>query len=63
MLTYFHQESDRHFDRLSKYKRYENEFDLKGITNFPMDIQNICKFENKYNIKISLFHISKNKVV
>ena len=43
---------DRNFDRLSKYKLYENELEFKGIINFPMDIQDIYKFQIKYNIKI-----------
>ena len=61
--AYLHPVSDRNVDRLSKYKKYENELNFKGIANFPKDIQGFQKFENKHNIKICLFKISKNKVV
>ena len=44
-------------------KKHENYFNFREITNFTMDIQDIYKFENKYNVKIYLFEISKNKVV
>ena len=60
ILTYLHPANDRYVDRLSKYKAYENEFDFKGITNFPMYIKAICKFDNKYNIKVRFFEISGN---
>ena len=43
------------FHAVSKYKPYENEFDFKGITNIPRDIQEMYKFENKYNVKISFY--------
>ena len=63
ILTYLHPSDDRHVDRLSKYKPYENEFEFKWIANFPIDIQEICKFKNKYNVEIQLFEIREYKVI
>ena len=49
-------------ESIVEYHKYENVFDFKEITNFPIDIQDIYKFENKYNVKIYLFKISENKM-
>ena len=55
-LTYRNPANDRHVDRLSKYKPYDNEFYFKEISNLPMHIQDIYKFKSKYIIKIFYFN-------
>ena len=40
ILAYFHP-ANNHVDRLSNNQKHENEFNLKGIARFPMDILDI----------------------
>ena len=52
-LASFHPANDTDVDGLSKYKPYENKLNFKGITNFPIDIQDIYKA--KTNIALLFF--------
>ena len=59
MLTYLHPD-EFHVYRLPNYHKHEKKFDFKGITNYPMKVKDVYKFENKYNVKIRLLETNKN---
>ena len=51
------EEIDCHPERVSKLRRYENEFDWSGIT-YPVSTKNISKFETRNGIGVNLLALN-----
>ena len=51
------EEIDCHPERVSKLRRYENEFDWSGIT-YPVSTKNISKFETRNGIEVNLLALN-----
>ena len=51
------EEIDCHPERVSKLRRYENEFDLSGIT-YPVSTKNISKFETRNGIGVNVLALN-----
>ena len=51
------EEIDRDHQRVSKLRRYENEFDWSGIT-YPVSTKNISKFERRNEIGVNLLALN-----
>ena len=51
------EEIDRDHQRVSKLRRYENEFDWSGIT-YPVSTKNITKFETRNRIGVNLLALN-----
>lgn len=54
-------ENRNHANRVNKYKHFENELNLTGIT-FPMKITEISKFEKLNNLSLNVFGHEKGEV-
>ena len=55
------EEIDRDCQRISKLRRYENDFDWDGI-KFPVSFRNIKKFESRNEITINILAVEDKKV-
>ena len=51
------EEIDCHLERVSKLRKYENEFDWSGIT-YPVSTKNISKFETRNRIGVNLLALN-----
>ena len=61
LASLYAQESNPH--RVSKYKQYENELNMKGI-DYPVKIKDISYFEKLNNISVSVYALNyKNNVI
>ena len=63
ILSALHPADDRSF-RVSKYKKWEHEFDedLKGI-KFSVRLSDVPKFAKRTNISISVFYFNNKGIV
>ncbi|XP_043482540.1 uncharacterized protein LOC122511404 [Leptopilina heterotoma] len=50
--------TDKHADRVSKYRPYENTLNFSGI-EFPVSLKDISKFETLNNISVNLYGLVK----
>ena len=55
------EEIDRDHQRVSKLKRYENEFDWSGL-EFPVCLRDICKFESRNEIGVNILAVEDRKI-
>lgn len=60
VLSALHPAKD-HSDRLSNYKKYENELNFKGI-EFPTSINQISKFEKQNDLIINVYHVNNEAI-
>lgn len=59
VLAHIHPvESKNHPNRVNKYAPYFNELNIKGL-EFPMNIDNISKFEKMNNVSINVYYSDK----
>ena len=55
------EEIDRDHQRVSKLKRYENEFDWSG-PEFPVRLRDIGKFESRNEIGVNILAVEDRKI-